>query len=137
MPAPYTGGCQCGAVRYEVSAEPERVAACHCGECQRQSGSAFGMSMLVREEAFRLLQGTVKLFTRSSDSGRPVAGAFCPECGTRIYHIPGYLEGIVNVKPGTLDETGWLRPESHFWTSKHQAWLPLPEDASCHETQPF
>lgn len=57
--------------------------------------------------------------------------------GTRIYHIPGYLEGIVNVKPGTLDETGWLRPEGHFWTGKRQAWLPLPEDASGHETQPF
>lgn len=50
MPAPYTGGCQCGSVRYVLTSEPLRVAACHCTECQRQSGSAFGMSMSVKKE---------------------------------------------------------------------------------------
>jgi Glutathione-dependent formaldehyde-activating enzyme len=49
VPAPYTGGCQCGSVRY-VLAEPIRLAACHCKECQRKSGSAFGMSMPVKKE---------------------------------------------------------------------------------------
>jgi hypothetical protein len=47
MLAPYTGGCQCGSVRYVLAAEPVRTVACHCKECQRQSGSAFGMSMIV------------------------------------------------------------------------------------------
>ena len=49
MPAPYTGGCQCGSVRYVVTMEPIRLLACHCKECQRQSASAFGMSMLVKK----------------------------------------------------------------------------------------
>ena len=51
MPAPYTGGCQCGLVRYVLTAEPIRLVACHCKECQRQSGSAFGMSMLVKQDS--------------------------------------------------------------------------------------
>ncbi len=51
MPAPYTGGCQCGSARYVLTAEPIRVAACHCTGCQRQSGSAFGMSMPVTKDS--------------------------------------------------------------------------------------
>ena len=54
MPEPYTGGCQCGQVRYELSGEPIRLIACHCTECQRQSGSAFGMSMLIKKEDLKL-----------------------------------------------------------------------------------
>jgi hypothetical protein len=50
MPAPYTGGCQCGSVRFVLTTEPIRLGACHCRECQRQSGSAFGMFMRCRRE---------------------------------------------------------------------------------------
>jgi len=78
------GGCQCGAVRYRVVGEPVMVGVCHCMQCQRQSGSAFGMSFIVPKEAFELLSGSLKTFTRTSDSSRPVVCAFCPECGTRI-----------------------------------------------------
>ena len=53
MPTPYTGGCQCGAVRYVLTAEPIRIGACHCKECQRQSGSAFGMFMPVKKDTHR------------------------------------------------------------------------------------
>jgi hypothetical protein len=68
MPAPYTGGCQCGRVRYELTAEPIRIVACHCTECQRQSGSAFGMSMLVSADSLTVT-GETKRFTRIADSG--------------------------------------------------------------------
>src|SRR5262245_65152510 len=104
------GGCQCARVRYRVEGEPVAVGVCHCTECQRQSGSAFGMSLIVRKEAFRLLQGELKTFTRTADSGSPVLCAFCPECGIRIYHEPRYMQGVLNIKPGTLDDTSFLRP---------------------------
>ena len=80
------GGCQCGRVRYRIEGEPVILGICHCSECQRQSGSAFGMSMVIPKPQFTLLQGELKSFTRSSESGRPVTCCFCPECGTRIYH---------------------------------------------------
>jgi hypothetical protein len=55
MTAPYTGGCQCGSVRYVVTTEPIRLSACHCKECQRQSGSAFGMSMPVKKDSLTVI----------------------------------------------------------------------------------
>ena len=77
------GGCQCGAVRYRIEGDPVSLIACHCKECQRQSGSAFGMSLVVRTTDFKLT-GDVKIYRRPSDSGKHVNCAFCPECGTRI-----------------------------------------------------
>jgi hypothetical protein len=56
------GGCQCGIVRYRLEGEPLGVAVCHCIECQRQSGSAFGMSLAVPSGAFKLLSGALKTF---------------------------------------------------------------------------
>ena len=78
MPAPYTGGCQCGSVSYVVTAEPIRVSACHCTECQRQSGSAFAMSMLLRKDSLTVT-GPTKQFTRIADSGNEVTCVFCSE----------------------------------------------------------
>ena len=87
MPAPYTGGCQCGQVRYELTGEPIRLIACHCTECQRQSGSAFGMSMLVRQDDLKI-SGVTKSFVRVVDSGNENIAVFCPDCGVRIHNTP-------------------------------------------------
>ncbi|TFH22368.1 MAG: aldehyde-activating protein [Myxococcales bacterium] len=130
------GGCQCGKVRYRIGAEPITLAACHCKECQRQSGSAFGMSLVVRGDDFELLSGELRDFVRSSDSGRTIRCAFCPDCGTRIYHEPTYMEGVLNVKAGTLDDTSTLEPALHAWTGSKQRWISLPEAATCFEGQP-
>jgi hypothetical protein len=81
MPAPYTGGCQCGSVRYVVATEPIRLSACHCKECQRQSGSAVGMSMPVKKDSLTVT-GLTKQFTRSTDSGSEVTGVFCPSAAS-------------------------------------------------------
>ncbi len=136
MPDVREGGCQCGTIRYRVNAEPIAVGICHCTECQRQSGSAFGMSLIIPKDAFQLLRGTLKTFTRSSDSGRPVLGAFCPECGTRIYHEPRYREGVFNVKPGTLDDTSFLQPTVQVWTARRHSWIGLPAALRSFEGQP-
>ena len=79
-----TGGCQCGAIRYEVAGTPKRQVACHFTACQRQSGSAFGMTIVVNEEDFRLTKGELKTYASKSHAGRAKIGAFCPECGTRV-----------------------------------------------------
>ena len=129
------GGCQCGNVRYRLNGEPLMINVCHCTECQRQSGGAFGMSMMVRE-ADLVVEGALKSFTRGADSGRTISCHFCPDCGTRIYHRPTYVQGIVNLKPGTLDDRSWLRPTAHFWTSSRQPWVTLPDGVPQHDKQP-
>jgi hypothetical protein len=134
MPAPYTGGCQCGSVRYVLTTEPLRVAACHCTECQCQSGSAFGMSMPVKKEGLTIA-GSTKQFTRTADSGGEVTGVFCPECGVRIYHALKSAPDVVSIKPGTLDDTSWLRPSSFIWMKSAQGWIPVPDDVKTLEGQ--
>jgi hypothetical protein len=129
MPAPYTGGCQCGSVRYVLTAEPIRVAACHCKECQRQSGSAFGMAMPVKKD------NLTKQFARIADSGNEVTGVFCPECGVRIYHVLKSEPNVLSLKPGTLDDTSWLRPDLFIWMKSAQGWVPVPNSVKALEGQ--
>lgn len=131
-----TGGCQCGKVRYRLSGEPLNLAVCHCKECQRQSGSAFGMSMLV-PQANLAVEGELKSYERSSESGRPVRCFFCPECGTRVYHVVTWAQGTLTLKPGTLDDTSWLSPRVHSWTKFKQPWVEIPEGMPQHATQPM
>jgi hypothetical protein len=130
------GGCQCGALRYRINSAPVAVSLCHCTFCQRQTGSAFSMAMFVPADAFELVQGTLKVWKRSSDSGRVVETAFCPECGSRITGRTELYKGYVNVRAGTLDDRSWLQPTDSYWTREKQAWLTIPEGLRVHETQP-
>lgn len=136
MAVPYAGGCQCGQIRYEIWAEPLTLYACHCRECQKQSASAFGMSMPVPRASIVILQGQPKEWKRVSDSGREVSCLFCGECGTRLFHNPARNPAITNVKPGTLDDTRWLKPAGNLWTRSGQKWVVLNEQMLNYEGQP-
>lgn len=118
------GGCQCGNVRYRLEGESTGLAVCHCRDCQRQSGSAFGMSLNVAKGGFHLLSGELEKFTAVCDSGRTKECAFCGSCGTRIYHA-GSDE--LSIKPGTLDDTSGLIPDAHYWTDRKQPWFQIPD----------
>jgi hypothetical protein len=116
---PLTGGCQCGAVRYELSVEPLTVYVCHCRECQKQSASAFGISVHVPKSGFRVRQGDVKTWTRLADSGRTVDCMFCAGCGSRLWHAgAGTGSGTISVKGGSLDRPIDLTAAVHIWTSR-------------------
>jgi hypothetical protein len=122
------GACQCGSVKYRLEEEPTGLAVCHCRDCQRQSGSAFAMSLDVSKSAFRLLSGELKKFTTVCDSGRTKECAFCGSCGTRIYHAGTWG---MSIKAGTLDDTSALLPEAHYWTDRKQPWVQIPEGVRC------
>lgn len=85
MSAPYTGRCQCSSVRYVLATEPSRVVAFHCADCQRQSGSAFGMPTPVKKREPDS-DGLTQQFTRKADSGE-VTDVFCPISGVRVDHV--------------------------------------------------
>jgi hypothetical protein len=136
MDAPYAGGCQCGRIRYEIWANPLTLYVCHCRECQKQSSSAFGMSMTVSRNAFVVLKGQPKEWSRVSDKGRDVICFFCGECGTRLFHRPARNLDIVNIKPGTLDDTSWLKPVGNLWTGSAQPWVSLGDQMLNYKGQP-
>src|SRR3712207_6751719 len=87
-PLPWTGACQCRSVRYEIRAEPLTLYACHCTECQKQSGSAFALSMVIPREGVVVTSGSPKFWRRQHESGRVAQCFFCADCGTRLWHSP-------------------------------------------------
>lgn len=82
------------------------------------------MSLAVPSGAFQLRSGVLKTFEVRCDSGRIKTCAFCPECGTRIYH---QTRNGMSVKAGTLDDTCWLKPDAHYWTMRKQSWVGVPD----------
>ena len=77
--------------------------------------------------------GRTKQFTRIADSGNEITGVFCPECGVRIYHALQSAPDVLALKPGTLDETSWLRPNSFIWMKSAQGWVPVLDDVEAIE----
>ena len=133
MPEPMTGGCQCGAVRYEITAEPLSFICCHCTECQQQAASAFGLSLYVPTEGFRIVQGETHVWQRPTDSGKRLACHFCPTCGTRVFHRSSTNGGITSVKAGSLDDAAGLRPVANLWTRSAQPWVSFPDGMLTYE----
>lgn len=132
--ATYSGGCQCSSIRYELSGKIHRLNICHCKDCQRQSGSAFGMSLVIPKETFSLTSGELKTFQLLSESGRTKTCAFCPDCGVRIYN---QTSALTSIKAGTLDDTSWLKPTAHYWTSRKQLWVTCSDEVPSFETQKY
>jgi hypothetical protein len=134
MRLPQTGGCQCGKIRYEITEEPQMVYTCHCIDCQRLTGSAFSLGIVVADAAFRLTGIEPRGIQRTADSGRTNTRLVCPECGSWVCGMA--RDGLRRVRAGTLDDTSWLRPTRHIWTRSRQPWVVLPEADEIFETRP-
>jgi hypothetical protein len=126
MEVQYTGRCQCGNVSYEVMGEPVTSHACHCQECQKRTGSAFGISMVLEKEKFRI-QGDLHTFDRLADSGFKITQFFCPNCGNTIYGEVEQRPNAFVLFPGTLDDTSWFSLDRMIWTSSAQGWYEFPK----------
>jgi hypothetical protein len=95
------------------------------------------MALLMPKSAFELLCGTPRVFTKTfEEDGRQKFNKFCADCGVRIVTEFSRMPHILNLKPGTLDDTSWLRPVAHIWRRSAQPWVPVPEGALCYDEQP-
>lgn len=122
------GGCQCGGLRYRLAGPERALYVCHCRECRKQSASAFGISLQVRRDQLDLLQGRPAFWERPTDSGRRLVCAFCPTCGSRVWHeMPG--RDWLTVKGGSLDEPPDLAAAIHIWTDRKLAGVEIPAGA--------
>lgn len=109
------GGCLCGAQRYEVLAEPQRVTICHCKFCQRATGGAFLIEPIFDKGTIRSTRGEPRIYHHiSSGSGLAVHVHFCPDCGTKLWLTFDRYPGIQGLYAGTLDDPDWIviRPEA-------------------------
>ena len=122
------GGCQCGAVRYQVDGEALHNALCHCADCRASSGAPVVGWLAVKEEQFSHLQGEVTTYSGRNGAER----SFCPVCGTGVfYRNAAMLPGIVDVQSATLDAAASLAPSAQIQCAERLPWMKdlsaLPE----------
>ncbi len=125
------GGCQCGGVRFRLMAAPRRVYCCHCTECRRQSAAAFGVSVIVPVDGVAVLQGQPKTWARPTASGGSLVCAFCPDCGSRLWHKAA---DCLSVKGGALDTVP--EPTAHIWLGSKLDWVVIPEGVERWDGEP-
>ncbi len=131
------GRCQCGKVRYECDDDIHELYVCHCTNCRKQSSSAFGISFVVPSENFRLTEGTPGYFEWKTGSGTVSKGAFCPACGTRLWHQSSGAEAAwISVKGGSLDNPVDLSDAVHIWISSKLPGVVVPEHARKYPQEP-
>jgi hypothetical protein len=116
------GGCACGGIRYEFSAEPVASFNCHCRDCQRATGSAFAALLFVPKVAFALSKGEPRFHSVTADSGNLVNRGFCPSCGSPIVSYTAGHPEFVAIQVASLDEPSVFRPARNTWVSSAQPW---------------
>ena len=115
-----SGGCHCGAIRYDVDGEPQHVALCHCSDCRRSAGAPMVSWAAFTEDALTVTQGQTITFNSSGAAMR----SFCGTCGTGLfYRNADMLPGIVDIQSVTLDDPEALPPEAHIQVAERLHWM--------------
>jgi hypothetical protein len=126
MEAAREGGCSCGAVRYRLTSGPLFVHCCHCLNCQRQTGSAFVINVLIEADRVELLGATPNEVAVPRDDGSMQNIFRCPDCEIAVWSQYTYPE-VYFVRAGTLDDPSAVAPDVHIFTRSKVPWVTLPE----------
>jgi hypothetical protein len=126
MSAPLEGGCACGAVRYRLRSDPLFTHCCHCLNCQRQTGSAFVINVLIEADRVDLLSGTPQPVDAPRDDGSAQRIFRCPTCQVALFSEYGRPE-VRFVRGGTLDRPAEVTPDVHIFTRSKLDWVTLPD----------
>jgi hypothetical protein len=126
--ATISGGCLCGAVRYECPAEGAVSALCYCTDCQRATGGAFSAGFMVPKDSFKLLKGQLKGFEITADSGNKVTRNFCPICGSAVVNGFSSMPSVVEVAAGSLDDSSKFKPMMSIYVSSAPPWAKIHSD---------
>lgn len=122
MKLPITGGCVCGAVRYESTAEPLLMVKCHCRDCQRTTGGPYVPAVVFPLAAFRITQGAVQHYATPSEGGGHNRRGFCPTCGSRLTGAEDPARGIIAVVASSLDDPALFVPTLEMFVADAQRW---------------
>jgi hypothetical protein len=132
MSVPREGGCACGEVRYRLTSDPLFVHCCHCLNCQRQTGSAFVINLLIEADRVEVLAGDPVPVDVSRDDGSKQRIYRCPTCQVAVFSEYGWPE-LLFVRGGTLDEPSEVTPDVHIFTKSKLPWITLPESVLAFE----
>jgi hypothetical protein len=121
-----TGGCACGAVRYRLQSEPLIVHCCHCLNCQRQTGSAFALNLVIEADRVELVEGEPVAVDVPRDDGSRQRIYRCPTCQVAVYSVYSRPNALF-IRGGTLDEPRTLVPDVHIFVRSKVDWVTIPE----------
>ena len=122
MSAPYTGGCACGAIRYEIAGEPVFMNDCQCRDCQRKSGTGHGSYVSFAGRSNVKLTGEARHWDLVADSGNVKTRAFCPTCGSPVYMTFAATPDVFTVHAASLDDPRRYRPQVVTYGVRGQPW---------------
>jgi hypothetical protein len=132
MSVPREGGCACGAVRYRLTSDPLFIHCCHCLNCQRQTGSAFVINLLIEADRVELLAGDAQPVDVPRDDGSTQRIFRCSTCQVAVFSE--YTRRQVRfVRGGTLDDPAAVAPDVHIFTRSKLPWVTLPESVPAFE----
>jgi len=123
---PAVGGCNCGGLRYRVTKQPLTSYICHCHLCQKRTGSAFSMSIVVPATGLQLEKGEPTRTERILANGSKNYSYVCGTCHSRLY-TQRDSSPTINLRAGTLDDTARIRPVAQIWTRSAQDWAVIEE----------
>jgi hypothetical protein len=129
-----TARCCCGGLQVRASGEPRIVIACHCTECQRRTGSVFGVGAYFRAGQIRP-SGQSKVYEREGQEGRKLRIHFCPECGGSVYWEPDILPGFLGVAVGAFADPQFPVPVHSVWEEARHPWVGFAHDLVCTQQQ--
>lgn len=122
------GHCLCGAVRVHLAAQPAAVNMCHCADCQRRSGSPFGMAVWLAEGDVAIV-GETREFRHVSDKGRELVNRFCPVCGSTISYTATLNPGLIAIPAGLFADPGTPPPQRSVFEERRHPWVSVPDGA--------
>jgi len=121
------GGCACGAVRYRLGTRPMFVHCCHCLNCQKHTGSAFVINMLIEADRVEITKDRPEPVTMPLNGGSPNEIYRCASCRVAVWSIYGGRSQALFVRAGTLDDPSTVAPDVHIFTRSKLPWVRLPE----------
>jgi hypothetical protein len=130
-----TGGCLCGAVRYEATAKPLMTRACWCRTCQYFAAGNAAINQVYPVDAVTI-SGELKDFQSTADSGNIMHRKFCPNCGVHIFSMAEVRPHLLIVRAGTLDDHKNVTIDALIWTSSAPSWAYLHPNIQQFEKQP-
>jgi hypothetical protein len=122
----YTGGCLCGAVRFEIHGGLRNIVYCHCSQCRKAQGSAFAANGIVDSKRFRIVRGEDRLTAYESTPGQ--FKYFCSLCGSPIMSTRPAVPEQVRVRLGTIESDITERPQAHIFVSSKARWDTICDD---------
>jgi hypothetical protein len=126
------GGCACRKVRYRLTSSPLIVHCCHCLNCQRQTGSAFVINLLIEADRMELIAGDPQGVDVPREDGSAQRIFRCPKCQVAVFSEYGRPQ-VRFVRAGTLDQPSSVTPDVHIYTRSKLAWVTLPESVPAFE----